>query len=148
MSHTVHMHNTPPQVHTSTPGGIMDRLKTDNQISMTNISSIPPVNQTTTNQVTLPHEYSQQDLHHHPQPFQPHHHVHSPHAGNFNKAQVIPQSLPNQNRQINVNPSQNQPQSQRIDNQMPEIRKYKKKFSSDINSAVIISMKFSRINNI
>jgi len=119
----------------------MARLKTDqNQIS--NISSIPALNQT--NQVTLPHEYSPHHRHqppsyqntNQPPPYQPEQLTQNMH-GPASFKQGIPLA-PGQSRHINVNPTQHQKPEGRIDNQMPEIRKYKKKFNSDINSAVRI----------
>ena len=43
--------------------------------------------------------------------------------------------MPLPNRPINVNPAGLAQPNHRVDNQMPEIRKYKKNFKSDINSA-------------
>jgi len=44
-------------------------------------------------------------------------------------------NVPLPNRPINVNPAGLAQPNHRVDNQMPEIRKYKKNFKSDINSA-------------
>ena len=92
----------------STPGGMIARL-TDQKLSMQDISSIPPLNNSQIHSSNQPHSNYQQ-----PSVQQQYHHQ--------------------QNKPINVNPPA-PPTNHRADNQMPEIRKYKKKFSSDINSA-------------
>ena len=96
-----------PHIMHSTPGGMIARL-TDQKLSMQDISSIPPLNNS---QI----------------------HSNQPHSNNYQQPSSVQQYSHHQ-KPINVNPPA-PPTNHRADNQMPEIRKYKKKFSSDINSA-------------
>jgi hypothetical protein len=105
--HSTHTQSNPHIMH-STPSGMIARL-TDQKLSMQDISSIPPLNNS---QI----------------------HSNQPHSNYQQQQSSVQQYHHQQNKPINVNPPA-PPTNHRADNQMPEIRKYKKKFSSDINSA-------------